>query len=73
MSATEEWDGNDQTLPAKRSDRHLTVTVTDVDEDGEITLTRRQPEVGEAITASLSDEDEGVTVVAGLDVVQVQG
>ena len=62
VSATEEWDGNDQTLPAKRSDRHLTVTVTNVDEDGEVTLTRRQPEVGEAITASLSDEDEGVTV-----------
>ena len=63
VSATEEWDGNDQTLPAKRSDRHLTVTVTDVDEDGEVTLTRRQPEVGEEITASLSDPDAPFTVV----------
>ncbi|MCY3880676.1 MAG: aryl-sulfate sulfotransferase [Chloroflexi bacterium] len=38
----------------------VTVTVTNVDEDGEITLSATQPRVGTALTARLSDPD-GVT------------
>ena len=35
----------------------VTVTVTDVDEDGSITLSNQQPQVGVGLTATLADED----------------
>ena len=39
------------------SSRTITVTVTNVDEDGTIGLTARQPKVGVALTATLTDPD----------------
>ena len=60
VSATEEWDEIDESLPAKRSDRHLTVTVTNEDDKGELTLKWLQPEVGTPISAELTDEDDTV-------------
>ena len=41
--------------------KSVTVTVTNVDEEGVVTLTSQRPYVGEAITASLSDPDDSVT------------
>ena len=40
-----------------KSTREITVTVTNVDEDGTISLTARQPKVGVDLTASLTDPD----------------
>ncbi len=45
------------TGPAETVDTTVTVTVTDVDEDGEVVISWLQPEAGTAITASLSDPD----------------
>ena len=40
--------------------RNVAVTLTNVEEDGEVTLSNRQPEVGIPITASLTDPDGGI-------------
>ena len=45
------------TLPAKRTDIDLTITVTNVDEPGVVELSWLQPEVGTPITATLTDPD----------------
>ena len=45
------------TGPAQVVSFFVNVTVTDVDEDGAITLTQLQPEVGTTVTASLTDPD----------------
>ena len=45
------------TGPAETVDTTVAVTVTDVDEDGEVVISWLQPEVGIAITASLTDAD----------------
>ena len=47
-------DGADDTIT-------VTVAVTNVDEDGVVTLSEMQPRVGAAVTASLDDPDGGVT------------
>ena len=47
----------DDTGPAETLDTPVTVTVTDVDEDGEVVISWLQPEVGIAIMASLTDAD----------------
>ena len=47
------------TGPAETVDTTVTVTVTDVDEDGEVVISWLQPEVGIAIMASLTDPDRG--------------
>ena len=39
----------------------VTVTVTNVEEDGEITLSNRQPEAGVSITATLTDPDGSIS------------
>ena len=39
----------------------VTITVTDVEEDGTLTLSSVQPQVDTALTATLEDPDEGVT------------
>ena len=44
--------------------RNVEVTVTDVDEDGTVSLSTQQPRVGTAITATLTDADGGVTGTA---------
>ena len=44
--------------------RDVAVTVTNVEEDGTVTLSNRQPEVGIPITAKLTDPDGGETGVA---------
>ena len=62
VSATEVRNNRpDNTLPAKRTDIDLTITVTNVDEPGVVKLEWLQPEVGTPITATLTDPDGGVT------------
>ena len=41
----------------------VTITVTDVEEDGMVTLSSPHPQVGTPLTASLTDPDDGVTDV----------
>ena len=58
VSATEIRNNRpDNTLPAKRTDIDLTITVTNVDEPGVVKLEWLQPEVGTMITATLTDPD----------------
>ena len=64
VSATEMRAGANAPLPAKRTDIALTVTVENVDDDGELTLQWLQPEVGTVITATLTDPDGQTTVDA---------
>ena len=45
------------TGPAETVDTPVTVTVTDVDEDGDVVISWLQPEAGIVITASLTDPD----------------
>ena len=45
------------TGPAETVDTTVAVTVTDVDEDGEVVISWLQPEVGIVIMASLTDPD----------------
>ena len=47
----------DDTGPAETLDTPVTVTVTDVDEDGEVVISLLQPEVAISIMASLTDPD----------------
>ena len=49
------------TGPAETVDTPVTVTVTDVDEDGDVVISLLQPEVNIPIMASLTDPDGGVT------------
>lgn len=63
VRATEQaTDGHD--VRALSSETDLTVTVTDVNESGAVTMNRIQPEVGTPITAMLADPD-GDEVVTG--------
>ncbi len=48
------------TVEAAGGTRNVTVTVTDVDEAGTARIDRPQPQVGRPLSASLSDEDDGV-------------
>ena len=48
---------SDDTGPAETVDTTVTVTVTDVDEDGEVVISWLQPEVTVAIGATLTDPD----------------
>ena len=58
VSATEVRNNRpDNTLPAKRTDIDLTITVMNVDEPGEVELSWLQPEVGTPIMATLTDPD----------------
>ena len=50
-------DGGEDTTAMKE----VTVEVTNVDEDGTVTLSTLQPQVGEAITATLTDPDDITT------------
>ena len=43
------------------SSKRLRVTITDVDEDGAVSFSSTTPTVGTAFTATLTDEDSGVT------------
>ena len=54
---------SDDTGPAETVDTLVTVTVTDVDEDGDVVISWLQPEVGIEITASLTDPDGDPTGV----------
>ena len=49
------------TIKASGGTHDVTVTVTDVNEEGEVTISRLQPQVSRPLSASLSDEDDGVT------------
>ena len=57
VSATEVWDGDNASLPAKRTDSVLTVIVENVNDPGKLTLQWLQPEVDTSITATLTDLD----------------
>ena len=54
-------EADDDTYTATRD---VVVTVTDVEEDGTVSLSTQQPRVGTAITATLTDADGGVTGTA---------
>ena len=73
VSATEMRAGADAPLPAKRTDIALTVIVGNADDTGELTLQWLQPEVGTAITATLTDPDGDTTGAPSVDVVHLQG
>ncbi len=49
------------TVEASGGAHDVSVTVTDVDEAGAVSISRLQPQVDRPLSASLSDEDEGVT------------
>ena len=49
------------TVEASGGAHDVAVTVTDVDEAGAVSISRLQPQVDRPLSASLSDEDEGVT------------
>ena len=51
---------SDDTGPAETVDTAVTVTVTNVDEDGDVVISLLQPEVNIAIMASLTDPDGDV-------------
>ena len=48
---------SDDTGPAETADTTVTVTVTNVDEDGEVVISSLQPEIAIPIMASLTDPD----------------
>ena len=54
---------SDDTGPAEAVDTRVDVTVTNVDEDGEVVISSLQPEIDIPIMASLTDPDRGVTNV----------
>ncbi len=49
------------TIRASGGTHDVTVTVTDVNEAGEVSISRLQPQVSRPLSASLSDVDDGVT------------
>ena len=51
---------SDDTGPAEAVDTRVDVTVTNVDEDGEVVISSLQPEISISIMASLTDPDGGV-------------
>ena len=53
ITATDPYGGNDEI--------DLTITVTNVDEPGMVTLSRTTPTVGKPLTANLTDPDGGIT------------
>ena len=61
VSATEVWDGDNASLPAKRTDMALTVIVGNANDPGTVTLQWLQPEIGTPIMATLTDQDGGIT------------
>ena len=52
---------SDDTGPAETADTTVTVTVTNVDEDGEVVISSLQPEIAIPLMASLTDPDGVVT------------
>ena len=55
---------SDASTPAKSTSVDVTVTVTNVDEDGSVTLSASQPRIGVEIRANMpTDPDGGVTAV----------
>ena len=48
-------------VKASGGTEEVTVTVTDVDEAGKVTLTQYQPQVGRPLSASVSDQDKPVS------------
>ena len=54
-------DGNSESDPTIDATRSALVTVTDVEEDGVVTLSAVEPETGTPLTATLEDGDGGVT------------
>ena len=51
------------TIEANDGTHDVDVTVTDVDEAGEVSIDRPQPQAGRPLGAELSDDDSGVTAV----------
>lgn len=57
-------DGNIQPIITHDDEIDLTITVTNADDAGVVTLSTDSPAVGAAVTASLTDQDGGVTVAS---------
>ena len=49
--------GDDEQTPVADAEIEATITVTDVDDPGTITLSSQQPPAGETLTATLEDQD----------------
>ena len=49
------------TIEATGGEHDVAVTVTNVDEDGEVTINKPQPQAGRGLEATLEDEDGGVS------------
>ena len=47
---------------ARSTSLDVTIDVVDADDDGEVSLTQRQPQVGREVSAILSDPDGGVSI-----------
>ena len=63
VSVSDGRDANGDEDSAADANIAITVTVNDLEEDGAISVPSDQPQVGAALTASLSDPDRGVTGV----------
>ena len=64
VSVSDGHDANGDEDSAADASIAVTVTVNDLEEDGAISVPSDQPQVGAALTASLSDPDRGVTGVS---------
>ena len=58
-------DGDAKSVSGKTSMKKATITVTDRDEGGTLTLSPRFPDAGDALTATLADEDATSDQIAG--------
>ncbi len=54
-------DGNVETDPADDDTTTMSIFITDMEEDGVVTLSQEEPEVGVALTATLTDGDGNVS------------
>ena len=61
MTDGKDADGNAETTATIDDTHDVTITVTDADDPGSLTLSSQSPTVGSALTATLTDDDGGVT------------
>ena len=54
-------DGSAETTPTIDDTHDVAITVTDADDPGSLTLSSQSPIVGSTLTATLTDEDDGIT------------
>ena len=61
VSDGKDADGNAEDPPVVDTSHTVTITVTDVDEDGTITFSQEDPAAGTALTATLADDDAPIS------------